>query len=77
MGKEGLMAVAQLKLLAVLPPDGGHLRLEHLMRSHVLRLLRTNLCPPSSPSCSSAPPGPHHHIREDIWCCTERNLVQS
>ena len=43
MGKEGLMAVAQLKRLAALPPAGGHPRLEQFMRSHVSRLLRTDL----------------------------------
>jgi hypothetical protein len=43
MGKEGLMAVAQLKRLAALPPVGGHPRLEQFMRSHVSRLLRTDL----------------------------------
>ncbi|CAM0872772.1 unnamed protein product [Alopecurus aequalis] len=43
MGKEGLMAVAQLKRLAALPPAGGHQRLEQYMRLHVSRLLRTDL----------------------------------
>ena len=43
MGKEGLMAVAQLKRLAALPPPGDHPRLEQLMGSHVSRLLRTDL----------------------------------
>ncbi|KAM0909418.1 hypothetical protein ACQ4PT_014826 [Festuca glaucescens] len=43
MGKEGLMAVAQLKRLAALPPAGSHLRLEQYMRLHVSRLLRTDL----------------------------------
>ena len=43
MGKEGLMAVAQLKRLAALPPAGGHPRLEQFMCSHVSRLLRTDL----------------------------------
>ncbi|XP_008672313.1 uncharacterized protein [Zea mays] len=43
MGKEGLMVVAQLKRLAALPPAGGHPRLEQFMRSHVSRLLRTDL----------------------------------
>jgi hypothetical protein len=43
MGKEGLMAVAQLKRLAALPPAGAHPRLEQFMRSHVSRLLRTDL----------------------------------
>lgn len=43
MGKEGLMAVAQLKRLAALPPAGGNPRLEQFMRSHVSRLLRTDL----------------------------------
>ncbi|XP_006649934.3 pentatricopeptide repeat-containing protein At1g62350 [Oryza brachyantha] len=43
MGKEGLMAVAQLKRLAALPPAGGSPRLEQFMRSHVSRLLRTDL----------------------------------
>ena len=37
------MAVAQLKRLAALPPAGGHPRLEQFMRSHVSRLLRTDL----------------------------------
>ncbi|KAL6901918.1 hypothetical protein ACP4OV_004794 [Aristida adscensionis] len=43
MGKEGLMAVAQLKRLAALPPAGANPRLEQFMRSHVSRLLRTDL----------------------------------
>ncbi|XP_047086503.1 pentatricopeptide repeat-containing protein At1g62350-like [Lolium rigidum] len=43
MGKEGLMAVGQLKRLAALPPAGGHPRLEQYMRLHVSRLLRTDL----------------------------------
>ena len=43
MGKEGLMAVAQLKRLAALPPTGGHQRMEQYMRLHVSRLLRTDL----------------------------------
>ncbi|RCV46698.1 hypothetical protein SETIT_9G552500v2 [Setaria italica] len=43
MGKEGLMAVAQLKRLAALPPAGAHPRLEQFMGSHVSRLLRTDL----------------------------------
>ncbi|KAL5209751.1 hypothetical protein ABZP36_005374 [Zizania latifolia] len=43
MGKEGLMAVGQLKRLAALPPAGGNPRLEQFMRSHVSRLLRTDL----------------------------------
>ena len=43
MGKEGLMAVAQLKRLAALPPAGGHQRLAQYMQLHVSRLLRTDL----------------------------------
>jgi hypothetical protein len=43
MGKEGLMVVAQLKRLAALPPAGRSPRLEQFMRSHVSRLLRTDL----------------------------------
>ncbi|KAM3229074.1 hypothetical protein ACQJBY_060164 [Aegilops geniculata] len=43
MGKEGLMAVAQLKRLAALPPVGGHQRLVEYMKLHVSRLLRTDL----------------------------------
>ncbi|KAG8063744.1 hypothetical protein GUJ93_ZPchr0003g17564 [Zizania palustris] len=43
MGKEGLMAVGQLKRLAALPPAGGNPRLEQFMRSHVSRILRTVL----------------------------------
>uniref|UniRef100_N1R5T3 Uncharacterized protein n=1 Tax=Aegilops tauschii TaxID=37682 RepID=N1R5T3_AEGTA len=43
MGKEGLMAVAQLKRLAALPPAGGHQRLGEYMKLHVSRLLRTDL----------------------------------
>jgi ribonuclease T2 len=43
MGKEGLMAVGQLKRLAALPPAGGHPRLEQYMLLHVSRLLRTDL----------------------------------
>ena len=39
MGKEGLMVVAQLKRLAVLPPARRSPRLEQFMRSHVSRLL--------------------------------------
>jgi hypothetical protein len=43
MGKEGLMVVAQLKRLAALPLVGSSPRLEQFMRSHVSRLLRTDL----------------------------------
>jgi hypothetical protein len=43
MGKEGLMVVAQLKRLAALPPAGRSPRLEQYTRSHVSRLLRTDL----------------------------------
>ncbi|CAN6301220.1 unnamed protein product [Urochloa humidicola] len=41
--KPVVMAAAQLKRLAVLPPNGAHPRLEHLMRSLDSRFLRTNM----------------------------------
>jgi len=43
MGKEGIFVVQQLKRLASLPSTSASARLDHFMRSHVSRLLRTDI----------------------------------